>query len=163
MDLENFEVLQTMAEVSVTLAGFIGVILVLKSGSSTDSERADRNAIFHLLLSSLGVAGLALLPLIVQALFDNDIVWRVCVPVMGLMHLMGASKGLVDFKRGELGFPIPLIWVFAPVSYVLVLLSVAVMLGYVLEYASAIYLMGLGWSLIVAAASFLTLIFRDDA
>ena len=82
---------------------------------------------------------------------------------MGLMHLMGASKGLVDLKHGELGFPILLIWVFAPVSYVLVLLSVAVMLGYVLEYASAIYLIGLGWSLIVAAVSFLTLIFRKDA
>ena len=161
MTLPQAAVLQTIAEVAVTLAGFVGVILVLRNG--VPSRRVDANEMFHMLLSSLGVCGAALLPLIAQSLTeDPQLMWRMCTPVIGLLHVLGALKGVRDHRRGELGLPLWLIVLFAPVSFMLALGSAAVALGYRVDRAPAIYLVGLGWSLLVASATFLALVFRRD-
>lgn len=159
MTLPYSDVFQTIAEVSITLAGFVGVTLVLRNNFS--SNRMDMNEMFHMLLSSLGVCGVALLPLVAQPAFaDPNMLWRVCTPVLGVLHLLGASKGVNDVLKGEIGLPWYLIATFAPVSFVLVAASVAIGLGYWLEYAPTVYLTGLWWSLLVAGATFITLIFR---
>ena len=162
MSIQYADVLHTIAEVSITLAGFVGVILVLRNNSPL-KDRVDANSMFHMLLSSLGVCGVAFLPLIVQSFFDDEsLVWRTCIPVMGLLHLVGASKAMAELRGGEIGLPKVMVGIFAPVSMFLVVASIAVAAGYWVVHAPAFYLAGLGWSLLVAATSFLMLVFRQD-
>ncbi len=153
------DVFQIVAEVSITLAGFVGVVLVLRS--NTSSRPMDANEMFHMLLSSLGVCGVALLPLISQPLCDStNALWRVCTPVMGALHLVGASKGVNDIRKRQIGMPWYLMATFAPVSFVIVAASFAMGFGYWLEHAPGVYLFGLWWALLVAGTTFITLVFR---
>lgn len=155
MTLEHAEVLETLAGVSVTLAGFIGVVVVFQKGSA----QADRNAKFHLLLSSLCVLGLALLPLILQPVVSSELtMWRICNPFMGILHLFGASRGVLDARRGVSRIPIH---VFAPVSFVLFGCSLAVAAGFLPLYASFVYFFGLCWSLAVASVAFAALVSQE--
>ena len=85
------------------------------------------------------------------------------MPIMGLVHVLGASRGILDHHRGQAWAPIHLAWIFAPVSFVLAGTSVLVLLGYLLEIAETVYLVGMGWSLLVAITAFLSLLSRGDA
>lgn len=143
------------------MAGFVGVILVLRDERT--SAVLHSNQIFHLLVGSLGVCGAALLPLIVQSAFSEEgTVWRLCTPVVGLAHLLGATKGINDLRKGELGLSVASIIVFAPISYLLAGACAVIASGYCVERAPAVYLVALGWGLVVAATTFLAVIFRQE-
>ena len=155
MTIEYSEVLETLAGVSVTLAGFIGVVVVFQKSS----VKADQNAKYHLLLSSLSVLGLALLPLILQPIVQDSLtIWRICNPLMGGVHLLGASRGIFDSRKGESKIPVLL---FAPVSFLLFGGSIAIALGFFSAYASFVYFFGLTWSLAVASVAFASLVSQD--
>ena len=74
MTLEYSDVLQILAEVAVTLTGFIGVILVVQHGGQGPWSESEKNSMFHLLYASLGLLGLSLLPLLIQPGFQESTV-----------------------------------------------------------------------------------------
>jgi hypothetical protein len=154
-------VLGTFAEVAVTLAGFVGIALVLRRNPAAD--RDDHEALVHLLGSSLGVAGFALLPLIAQSAWsDPATVWRACTPALGIYHLYGAWRGWRDSKRGRLRVPKPVIATFGTSSLAVFAASVAIAAGGLSAQAPLIYLAALMLSLVVGVAVFVPLVFRGN-
>ena len=160
MTLEHSDVLHTLAQISVTLAGFIGLILVFQRGDRTTWSQSEKNTMFHLLYTSLSVLGLSLLPLLIQPGFNESItIWRVCIPLVGLAHAVGATRAMLELRRGEISIPPRAGYVFMAGSYLLLGLTVAIASGFFLNLASLVYLVGLGWLLGVTVAAFASLIF----
>ncbi len=164
MTLEYSDVLHTLAQISVTLAGFIGLILVFQRGDRRTWSESEKNTMFHLLYTSLGVLGLSLLPLLIQPGFSESItVWRVCIPLVGVVHAAGATRAVLEHRRGEITISAPAVPIFAAGSYLLLALTVAIASGYLLNFAPLVYLIGLGWLLCVSVSAFASLLFRGAA
>ncbi len=162
MILEYAGVLQILAEVSVALAGFIGVILVVQHSGRTRWSQGEKNTLFHLLFSSLGVLGLSLLPLLIQPAFTDSVpIWRICCPVMAFFHVYGPYRGIKQYRRQEISMPKFSAFVFPAGSILIAGLAVAIALGFLLDHAAIVYFAGLGWLLGVAIFAFVNLLFRS--
>jgi len=156
MILQYSDLLQTLAQVSITLAGFIGVILVFRH-----TDQGAKNAIFHLLYTSLGVFTLALLPLMMQpVIHDGVLIDRICCPLMGIWHGFGATRAHLEARRNEIAMPAGSTVLFSIGSYVLVVLGLAVGFGFFLDFAGSIYFVGLGWLIAVAISAFVSLMYH---
>ncbi len=161
MILEYSDVLQTLTQVSLTLGGFIGVILVFQKGDRSNWNPGEKNSMFHLLYTSMGVFGLSLFPLLIQPGFSESVwVWRICCPLMGLAHVAGATRAFFENRRQEITIPLGPSSMFVFGSFLLFVLSLAVAFGFLLDFAALIYLVGLGWLLAVSVSAFVTLLFR---
>ena len=164
MTLEYSDVLHTMAQVSITLAGFIGLILVFQRGDRSSWSDTEKNTMFHLLFTSLGVFCLSLIPLILQPGFSESItVWRICMPVLAIAHTLGATRALLENRRGVISIPIQAVHTFTLGSYVIAVLSLLVAIGFILDYAVLVYFVGLGWFIAVSVSSFVSLLFHGPA
>ncbi len=161
MILEYAGVLQILAEVSVALAGFIGVILVVQHSGRGRWSQGEKNTMFHLLFSSLGVLVLSLLPLLIQPAFtDSALIWRICCPVMAFFHVYGPYRGTTQYRRQEISMPRYSAFVFPAGSFLVAGLAVAIAFGFLLDFAAIVYFAGLGWLLAVAIFAFANLLFR---
>lgn len=161
MILEYSNVLEILAEVSITLAGFMGVILVVQRGGRSTWHNSEKNTMFHMLYTSLSVLGLSLLPLIIQPAFKESItVWRICCPVLGLVHLVGSFRAALESRKGDISMPGYLVFILSGGSLAFQSLTIAVAFGYLLNFAALVYLTGLAWLLTVAVASYAILLFR---
>jgi hypothetical protein len=161
MILEYSNVLEILAEVSITLAGFIGVILVFQRGDRSTWHSSEKNTMFHLLYTSLGVLGLSLLPLLIQPAFsESTTIWRICNPILGFIHMTGSWRAVREARRGEISVPVPAVIVLSGGSTAFQALTISIALGYFPDFAALVYLTGLGWLLAVAVASYVTLLFR---
>ena len=117
-------------------------------GSWGDSEK---NTMFHLLFTSLTVLGLSLLPLLLQPGFTESIwIWRICIPLLGAAHLLGASRAFFEHRRGETTLPPQAIHIFSFGSGLFFILTIAIATGFLLNIAPLAYFIGLGWMLAVA-------------
>jgi hypothetical protein len=164
MILEYSDVLHTLAQIAVTLAGFIGLILVFQRGDRSAWSKRDKNTMFHLLYTSLGVLGLSLFPLLLQPAFSESVsVWRICSPLVGVTHAAGATRALLENLRGEITIPIRAVYVLATGSYLLMGVTILIAAGYMLNFAPLVYFIGLGWLLSVSVLSFVSLVFGDAA
>jgi len=164
MVLEYSDVLQTLAEVAITLTGFIGLILVFQRRGDSSYDKAHANTMFHLLGGSLCVLGLSLLPLLLQPAFEDSLtVWRICNPLMGISQAIGATRGLLEYRRGETRIPFKAVVILSAGAYLLFAITCAIALGYLPSFAALVYLLGLGWILVVAITSFISLVFQDAA
>ncbi|SDK58173.1 hypothetical protein [Microbulbifer yueqingensis] len=160
MNYEDASVLEMLAQVSVTLAGFIGVVLVFLHGGRGSWTQGERNTIFHLLFTSLTALGLSIAPLVIQAAFGERLVWRVCMPMLGLVHIGGALRASVEFLRGVIAMPTAVVLLVAVGSITIIALSLLVTLGYLSHLAFFTYLLGISWPLLVAVCAFVSLLFR---
>ena len=161
MTLEYSNVLEIMAEVSITLAGFIGVILVFQRGDRGSWHSSEKNTMFHLLYTSLGALGLSLLPLLIQAGFNESItIWRICCPILGFVHAGGSTRALLEIKRDDSAIPHHAIYLLSAGSLAFLLLTLTIMLGHLQNFAALVYLLGLGWLMSVAITAYVTLLFR---
>jgi hypothetical protein len=161
MLLENSDVLQTLAEVSITLAGFSGLILVFQQGDTAVWGARDKNSIQHLLITSFGAFFASLLPLVSMELFDDaNTLWRVYNPLVAtVLHGLGPTMAIVATSKQE--FSIPKLWaiVLIPVSYLILVLSWLTALGFLSSFAATIYLFGIAWLLVVSMSLFVSMIF----
>lgn len=160
--IEHAETLQVFAEVSVTLAGFISVVLVFQRGAPAQ-ERVGRNTILHLLFTSLGTLVMALTPLLLYPIFSADLVWRISFPILGLLHGAGATRALLETVRGEILVPGVISYGLVIGSYLVMGFSLAVGFGLYLQVAPAAYLLGLGWLLGVSIATFASMVLKGSA
>lgn len=161
MNPQDASVLQTLAEVSVTLAGFIGVVLVFLHRGRDAWTQGERNTIFHLLFTSLSALGLSILPLVVQLAVHSEYwLWRICTPVLGIVHLWGALRASTEFLHGKIAMPTPVVITLATGSTTIIALIALVTFGYLAGLAALTYLLGVSWLLLVAVCAFVSLLFR---
>ena len=101
--------LSLSVEVSIGIAGFSGVIAVLKSGQ-TDLTEEERVA-FEVLMGASGWTMLfGIIPLVLADSITDDLLWRVCSALYAISWIAIAVSRLVEYRRGRISkaaaFPI---------------------------------------------------------
>jgi hypothetical protein len=160
--MEEADTLQTFAEIGVALAGFTGVAVVVGRRAAGTWTYVELSELRQLLEASLAVVLLSLFPLVLARFLDaGPGLWRVCNGVAGLA---GATLGIRYWLRYLRGpretypFAGKLIgYGTTPLVGALVVVQLAIALGLVERGASAVYLAGLFWLVMVSALNFVYL------
>jgi len=130
------ELLYTIAEVAVTLAGFSGVVFILGSRSQGKFSVAEKNGLFHLLFTTCGNM---LVVLIVAACIEFSVekltAWRIGCVLMALFVVVGASKAIAEERQGEHSLPMPLAWPIPIIALILASTNLLIAAGVSAELA----------------------------
>ena len=158
--MENRDVLLALAGVAATFIGFAGVVFAVDRSSNQGVSDRERTALLHLLLPSIAVLFLAFVPVVLASQVGaHEPNWRLANGVLGVVHLLLIANATRAAIRSRLLEPIPLRYILIPGGYLAVAANIAVVLGYVADYAAMAYLGGLVWFLFVSAVQFVMLIF----
>jgi hypothetical protein len=155
--------LPTVAEIAITLAGFIGLIVVFKPVSATawsDEERA--RIIFVLILCSL-ILLCALLPFALSGFqLSEATIWGVPLLLFGAGNLFLNAGMLLRIRAKRIVIQFP--WVSWPILSTWILLNLLVLLsglGYLLPFSSGLLLLGMLWSLLIGAITLIALMAQN--
>ncbi len=157
------DLLYTIAQVAVTLAGFSGVVFVLGARAEGQFSRTERNGLFHLLLTSCGNA---LVSLIVAALLvgssDEIIAWRIGCGIAGIFVLFGATRAMLEQRRGEHSLPKFIAWPIPGIAMILAVANVLIAAGFFVSQAHIFCISLLIYLLLVSVLYFASLLVPDS-
>ena len=157
------DALPTVAEIAITLAGFIGLIVVFKPVSAASWSDEDRaRVVFVLILCSL-ILLCALLPFALSGLFQSDaVIWGAAEILFGsgnlfliLNMLFRIHAKRINIQFPLLSWPILLIWLLVTAS---ILLSG---LGLIWPFSAGLLLMGMLWSLLIGTLTLIALMAQN--
>ena len=130
------ELLYTIAEVAVTLAGFSGVVFILGSRAQGRFSETERNGLFHLLFTTCGNM---LVVLIVAACIEFSVeklvAWRIGCVLMALFVVVGASKAIAEERQGQHSLPKPLSWPIPIVALIIASANLLIAAGVAVGHA----------------------------
>ena len=152
----NFDSYRTIAEISVALTGFIGIVVVLQHKDKSFSLLG----LTTILATSLGAALFSFIPDFLGNFLSSDTTWRVACGSFGLYHLF-----LIIYhqaKQRSIRSNTPVQVVITLLSFPVVGLKIAVGLGFLLSYAYDIYYLGLLWLVGIAAYLFALILFDES-
>ncbi len=152
----NFESYRTIADISVALTGFIGIILVLQHRDKSFS----RLGLATILGTSLGAMMFSFVPDFLGNFLSSDTTWRVSCGSFGLYHLFLIINHQTRQRSIRSNTPIQL--AITLLSFPVVGLKIAVGMGLLLSYAFDIYYLGLLWLVGIAAYLFAMILFDDS-
>lgn len=153
------DALPTVAEIAITLGGFIGLIVAFRpvsAASWSDEERA--RVVFVLILCSL-VLLCALLPFALSGLLKSDaLIWGIPLLFFGAANLFLIVNMLLRIHRRRVNIQFPLMsW---PILSFWSLLTLAVLLsglGLLRPFSPGLLLMGMIWSLLIGVITLIAL------
>jgi hypothetical protein len=154
-EIVDFDALRTIADISVALAGFIGIILVLQHRDVAFMSLG-MTTIFG---ASFGAMMFSLLPDLLSGLLSTETMWRVVCGVFGLYHLFLILQH--QFKQRSIRANTPIQLAITLLSFPIVGVKLAVGLGFLLAYAYEIYYLGLLWLVGVSAYLFAMILFDN--
>lgn len=154
-DIVDLEAMRSIADISVALAGFIGIILVLQHRDAAFMALG-MTTIFG---ASFGAMMFALLPDLLSGLLATEIMWRVVCGVFGSYHLFLILQH--QFKQRSIRANTPIQLTITLLSFPVVGAKLAVGSGYLLAYAYEIYYLGLLWLVGVSAYLFAMILFDN--
>jgi hypothetical protein len=149
----SFDSYRTIADISVALTGFIGIILVLQHRDQSFS----RLGLATILGSSLGAMMFSFVPDFLGNFLSSDTTWRVACGSFGLYHLFLIINHQVRQRSIRSNTPVQL--TITLLSFPVVVLKIAVGLGLLLSYAYDIYYLGLLWLVGITAYLFALILF----
>ena len=153
MDVLNLEVIRSVAEIAVALAGFIGIVLVIQHRDAA-FKALGMTTIFG---ASFGAMIFALLPDLFTGLMESGTMWRLLCGAFGVYHLYLILQHQLRQRSIRDNTPIQLFITLA--SFPVVGLKIAVGFGFFLPHAFAIYYLGLIWLLGISAYLFAMILF----
>ncbi len=148
----NFDSYRTIAEVSIALTGFLGIIVVLQHKDKSFS----RLQLVGILQTTLGAALFSFIPDFLGHFLNEEAAWRLACGSFGLYHLylivshQAKQRGIRKNTPFQLAVTI--------VSFPVVGLKLAVGLGFLLPYAYDIFYLGLLWLLGIASYFFVIIL-----
>jgi hypothetical protein len=155
--------LQTISEISIGLAGFSGLIVALRKnpGPLTDVQKYRLKILFAM---TFGALFLSLLPdLLLNFGMPNERIWFDSSAAMFVYSLffvfwMIAGARRVAKVAPEI-FHWVIFWSLTAGHSIVLLMQLAVMTGFIVERAAAVFTLGLIWYLIHAAQQFVRMMF----
>ena len=155
--------LTTVAEIGIALAGFSGLVVVLRKNNGPLNE-IEKYRMSVLLALAFGAVFLAMLPVALQklALADN-ILWRwssAVLTVFSVVFVLGwvfSSRRFFHVAREIFSVPAFSVVVFGHLCNLFLQLSVT--LGFWVGRESGIYFLGLLWMLAHASQQFVRMLF----
>ena len=158
------DLLYTIAQVAVTLAGFSGVVFVLGARAEGRFSKTERNGLFHLLLTSCGNALVSLIiAAVLVASADEIIAWRIGSGIVGLFVLFGGVRAMLEQRRGEHSLHRFIAWPIPVVAVILAVTNVLVAAGFFVGQAHIICISLLIYMLLVSVLYFASLLVPDSA
>ena len=153
------DLLFTIAEVSVTLAGFSGVVFILGRRAEGRFSDTEKNGLFHLLFTTCGNM---LVALIVAGCLSFSVSvsasWRIGCAAIGVFVLVGGIRAIIEQRRGEHSLPKVLAWPVPLVALVLAGANLAIASGVYVEYAANMWVTLSIYLLFVAVCYFASLL-----
>lgn len=156
-DALSLDVISSLAEIAVALAGFIGIVLVIQHRDAA-FRALGVTTIFG---ASFGAMMFSLLPNLFVGLLDSETMWRVICGTFGVYHLYLILQHQLRQRSIRQNTPVQLLITLA--SFPVVGLKIAVGFGFCLAYAFEIYYLGLLWLLGVSAYLFAMVLFDAPA
>ncbi|MCB1552323.1 MAG: hypothetical protein KDJ14_00845 [Xanthomonadales bacterium] len=154
------ELLLTLGEAGIALAGFSGIAEALQRRGQDAESRADRARLRDLLIASLGAAMFAFLPsVLTTAGMPIELALRHASAMLAL-YLLFAGATLLRGGTGRIGL---LAWLFVLPAALMIVLLALVALGITHRVAAFAYVLTLFMLLILAAANFGVLLLRESS
>lgn len=159
----NESILQTLAKVAITLAGFSGLVVTLRFRGTQAWSATELRLLWLMIGDSFLVLFFALLPFpLTLAGWSQDVVWSVCSPLLGAWFIVGNLLALRGERRDRAAHRRVIVPVITPVLYAM--FAVALVMGIALWLSAwdvlvprgqAVYVLGLMVLLAFAVVEFL--------
>ena len=158
----NEQILDTLANIGVTLAAFSGVVGAFRARGPNKWSPTEFRVLWFLILDSFLVVFFALLPIpLALAQLSPDVLWALCSAFLGSWFLVGPVLALAGERRDHIARRAVKVPVITPILYgVMVLLPVLgvtlwLSVWNIVPRGQALYVTGLIALLVVAAVEFL--------
>lgn len=149
------DVLPTLAEIAVTLAGFTAILFAVQSSFTDSTPPGQGDRVLAILAIPASVFLCALLPFGLAGFSSSPaLVWGVPLCVYAVTHGLLASRTAVRLFRGttEVTWP-TLVYGMLVVAWTLNLATLASGLGFLVPFSPGILVLSLVWSLMSAGSS----------
>ena len=157
------ELLPTIAEVAVTLAGFSGVIFALGNRAGRTLTAKEESGLTHMLLTSFGPVLISLIALVLlKSSLENDLAWRISCGLAGVYCFTGSTKAMLDELKGRHSLPKIIAWVAPIGSQLIGVANLGVALGYQVEMAGVILETALIYLLWISITYFISLLKQEQ-
>jgi hypothetical protein len=158
------ELLSTIAEVAVTLAGFSGVIFALGNRAGRKLTAKEESGLTHMLLTSFGPVLISLIALVLLKSSLEDVqAWRISCGVAGVFCFTGSTKAMIDEVKGRHSLPKIIAWAAPIGAQLLGIANIGVALGYKVEMANVILESALIYLLWISMTYFISLLKQEQA
>jgi hypothetical protein len=159
----NETILNTLAEVAVTLAGFSGVAVVFRLRGAQSWSPTELRFLWLLIGDSFLVLFFSLLPFpLALADWSDDALWGICNALLGSWFIVGDVLALRGERRDRLAQQLITVPVITPILYVMSIGALAMgtalwlsALDLLVARGQAVYVLGLIALLAFAAVEFL--------
>jgi hypothetical protein len=159
----NGPVLNTLAEVAITLAGFSGVAVVFRLRGAQSWSPTELRVLWLLIGDSFLVLFFSLLPFpLALANWSHDALWGLCNALLGSWFIIGDVLALRGERRDRLAQQLVTVPVITPILYVMSIGALAMgialwlsALDLLVPRGQAVYVLGLIALLAFAALEFL--------
>jgi hypothetical protein len=159
----NATVLNTLAEVAITLAGFSGVVVAFRLRGAHSWSPTELRVLWLLIGDSFLVLFFSLLPFpMAIANWSHDAIWGFCNALLGTWYIVGDLLALRGERRDRLAQQVVTVPVITPMLYVVVIVALVMgialwlsALDVLVSRGQAVYVLGLIVLLAFAAVEFL--------
>ena len=155
----SHDILVTIAQVAVTLAGFSGVVFALGNRAGRSLTAKEESGLTHMLLTSFGpvLISLATLVLLSSGL-DADQAWRLGCGITGVYCFTGSTKAMFDEVKGRHSLPKVIAWVAPVGSQLLGAVNLVIAAGYFSSLAAVALEVALIYLLWISISYFMSLL-----
>lgn len=134
------DLLHTIAQVAVTLAGFSGVVFALGGRSGGELSEKEESGLMHMLLTSFGPVIISLVALVLLSSSINEITaWRINSTICGIFCFTGSTKAIIDELKGRHSLSRILAWATPLGAQLMGALNLLVAFGFFESLAPAIF------------------------
>ena len=158
----NEQILDTLANVGVTLAAFSGLVGAFRARGSDRWSTTEFRVLWFLILDGFLVVFFAVIPIpLTLAQLSSDMVWGICSALLGTWFLIGAILAWIGERRDRLAGRSVKVPIITPILYGVIaltpLMGVVLLLSVwdIIPRGQAVYVFGLVALLVVAAVEFL--------
>ena len=157
------EILTTIAEIGIALAGFSGLVVVLRKNDGP-LNAIEKYRMSVLLAMAFGAMFLALMPGILMRLgLSGDILWKVSSALLVVFSIIFVLAWVLSSRRffhvAREIFNVPAFAAMTIGHLVNMLLQTGVVLGLWADQSIGVYLLGLAWLLAHASQQFIRMLF----
>jgi len=154
--MESGDILTTIAEIAIAIAGFSSVIVALSPKPISQWSPIERFNFRILLQVAAVTVFFSLIPLVLHRTLSFDIAWRVALIFYGVVHLADVSSFLFRFPDHMPTVPKITSIIGLSIAMSQLVIGVANVTGLI----ELIYLIGLLWQLAISFMGFALLIYH---
>lgn len=154
--MESGNILTTIAEIAIAIAGFSSVIVALSPKPFSEWNPIDRFNFRILLQVAAVTVFFALFPLVLHRALSIDVAWRAALIVYGVVHLIDVSSFLFRFPDHLPTIP----KITSIIGLSIAILQLAIGAANLTGLIELMYLVGLLWQLAISFMGFALLIYN---